>query len=113
MPYQARNLPKNPYLQVVDQPRMMSGKGAPRSTVFGVLGRTVSDSPYLRTLGGLVMRTADAPLGKGTVEKSSHIPFNTERHTLTAPKATHVPGQHYGQIPYPGLYRSALGAPIS
>lgn len=98
----------------VDAPRLqMSGLGAPRSTVFGVIGRTKLYEPHSRSLGGLVHHTADAPVQKGTAMKASSVPKNTDRHILGPASKTHVPGEHYGQVPYPGLYRSKLGAPVS
>jgi len=97
----------NPYLHVVDQPRMMKGKGAPRSTVFGVIGRT-AESGYMKSLGGLVTDSkASAPLKKGTVESSRHI--NTERHITGPASKTHISGKHHGQIPYPGRYMGDAG----
>ena len=95
---------KTPYLNVVDQPRMMKGKGAPRSTVFGVLGRTVEE-PLAKSLGGLVEHSATAGINKGTLSPL----MNTERHIAGKASKTHVPGAHYAQIPYPGEYMSALG----
>lgn len=103
---------QNPYMEVVDQPRLMSGSGAPRSTVYGALGRILEeDNRGTRTLGGLVQRACSSRLGPGTVHASRNV-VNTE-HGIVGHKATHVPGQHYGQVPYPGYYRSALGPPVS
>jgi len=104
----AAEMKKNPYLHVVDEPRMMAGKGAPRSIVFGVLGRSKIE-PEMKSLGGLVHNSkASAPIGKGTLEKhASHL--NTERH-ITGPAAkTHISGEHYGQVPYPGRYMADAG----
>ena len=98
-----------PYLDVVDQPRMMKGKGAPKQTVFGVLGHTKED-PKMRSLGGLVQHAAGAPLKKGTTEKARSI--TTER-DITGPAAkTHIPGAHMGQVPYAGVYMSHLGSAL-
>jgi hypothetical protein len=98
---------KTPYLQVVDMPRMMGGKGAPRSTIFGALGRTQYDS-YTRTLGGLIQTTTPGKKPK-EVMKASAVEQNTERSIIGPASKTHVPGEHYGQVPYPGAFRSALG----
>ena len=98
---------ETPYLKVVDQPRMMKGKGAPRSTVFGVLGRTKYDS-YSKSLGGLVNKAPGERFGSGTViHKAGRI--TTERNTAGAPSKTPMPGAHYGQIPYPGVFQSHKG----
>lgn len=99
---------KSPYLRVVDQPRMMRGEGAPRSTVFGVLGRT-KESGKMRSLGGLVDNSkADAPIGKGTLKKEPKR-IHTER-GITGPAAkTHVSPEHYAQVPYPGKFMGPAG----
>ena len=106
-----KQLNKTPYLQVVDFPRMMEGKGAPRSTVFGAIGRTKIE-PYSKSLGGLVETTTPGAshFDKEAVEKASAVPRNTDFHIIGHPAKTKVPGHHYGQMPYAGAYRSALGA---
>ena len=97
-----------PYLEVVDEPRRMKGKGAPRSTVFGVLGRTKED-PYTKVLGGLVHETTGSKaVHKGEVKKIGMVD-KTDRHIAGAPSKTHIPGVHMGQVPYPGHYMSAVG----
>jgi len=98
---------KTPYLQVVDMPRQMGGKGAPRSTGFGALGRTKMD-PYSKSLGGLVVTTTPGIKSKAAVPASSE-PKNTERHIIGPRSKTPMPGDHYGQIPYPGAFQSHLG----
>jgi len=96
-----------PYLEVVDEPRMMRGEGAPRSTVFGVLGRTI-ESPKMKSLGGLVHKAPGAKISAGTVEHHPKL-VHTERR-ITGPAAkTHISGEHYGQVPYPGAYMAHLG----
>ena len=98
-----------PYLDVTDVPRQMKGKGAPRDTVFGVLGKTKED-PQMRSLGGLVKHAASGPVKKGTLEKARSI--TTER-DITGPAAkTHIPGAHFGQVPYAGVYMSAMGSAL-
>jgi len=93
-----------PYLEVVDEPRMMKGKGAPRSTVFGVLGRT-RDEPMAKSLGGLVHHTADAPIKKGTLVRKEV----TERDIAGRVSKTHTNGLHYGQVLYPGVFMGHAG----
>jgi hypothetical protein len=98
----------------VDAPRLqMAGVGAPRSTVFGVIGRTRLYEPVSRSLGGLVHNTCECPVQPGTVMKASTVPKNTDRSILGPSSKTPMPGAHYGQVPYPGHYASALGAPVS
>ena len=103
---------RTPYLQVVDAPREMAGSGAPRSTTFGVIGRTTYD--YVnRSLGGLVQDTKhSAAVPKGEVQHASHLP-NTEKHILGHASKTPRPGVHMGMVPYPGQFQSAVGARLS
>ena len=97
---------ETPYLHVVDMPRMMGGAGAPRSTVFGVLGRTGMD-PMTKSLGGLVGNTkASGPVPPTMSGKK----VKTERKITGTPSKTHIPGEHYGQVPYVGKYMSDLGS---
>ena len=99
-------MPGQSYLSVADPARQMEGEGAPRSTVFGVLGRT-KESPYTKTLGGLVEKAPDHRVMKGTVEKSHGIV--TERDIVGNISKTKIPGKHYAQVPYAGMYMSHLG----
>lgn len=101
---------KTPYLQDSDEPRRMAGKGAPRSTVFGVLGRTKMD-PYDRSLGGLVKDTATGKIKPGTVSKGHG--FHTERGITGNISKTHIPGAHYAQVPYAGGFMAHEGKRLS
>lgn len=102
----------HPYLEVVNRRFEMKGEGAPKETVFGVLGHTKPDSK-MKSLGGLVQNTkpsASMPKEMVMSEKkamASHL--QTDRHILGAPPKTHIPGAHFGQVPYPGHFMSALG----
>lgn len=96
-----------PYLEVVDEPRMMAGKGAPRSTVFGVLGRT-KETGKMRSLGGLVHRAPDAKIGSGTLIHNAKR-LETERDIAGPASKTHISGEHYGMVPYPGAFMAAAG----
>lgn len=104
---------KKPFVEHVATPsRNMAGKGAPESTVFGVLGQTKMD-PYSRSLGGLVKETrTSAPVQKGTVVHDTKS-MDTERSILANKSKTPMPGDHYGQVPYAGHYMSALGKSVS
>lgn len=89
----------------------MKGKGAPVSTMPGVMGITKQDS-YTRSVGGLLNDTPDGPIGIGTTHaamKTLSIYGNTQRKILGPPSATPMPMSHYGQIPYPGAYQSHQG----
>jgi hypothetical protein len=80
---------------------MMKGKGAPRDTLFGVIGKTKEDSS-MRSLGGLMITTTKGASPADVAMKSKS----------PAPK-THIPKQHYGQIPYAGKFMSELGKEVS
>ena len=99
-----------PYLRVVDNPRRMGGKGAPEPTIFGVLGRTMYDSES-KSLGGLVRESTNVKAPKVDM-KASSVPKNTERHIVGKPAKTHIPGVHQGQVPYAGMYMSAVGGAL-
>ena len=102
---------KNPYLHFVSTPsRNMKGKGAPRSTVFGVLGQTKLD-PYSRSLGGLVVQTTGSrAVKKGEIEHIGHPGHAlTERGAVGIVPKTHISPKHYAQVPYAGEYMAAAG----
>ena len=100
-------MPSTPYLAVQDEPRRMAGKGAPKQTTFGVLGRTITD-PEMKSLGGLVVDSMSAPIQKGTLDKHP-MGDHTERDITSRKAKTHISGQHYGQVPYPGRYMASAG----
>lgn len=104
----------SPYLAVQDPARMMKGKGAPRSTVFGVLGRT-QETGMNRTLGGLIQRTTlGAQMPEHMSAKSAEKDIGqTERRILGAAAKTHIPGTHYAQIPYCGQFMSHQGGELA
>jgi hypothetical protein len=100
----------SPYLAVQDPARMMKGKGAPRSTVFGVLGRTQETGMH-KSLGGLIQRTtAGSPMPEHMSAKSAG---QTERRIIGPASKTHIPGAHFAQIPYPGMFMSGLGGELA
>jgi hypothetical protein len=104
-----------PYLQVEDAKRML-GKGAPRRTVFGPIGRTKAADPYMRSLGGLLIETTKGGKSEKPVmsEKAAVRALgNTEHHILGKASKTEVPGAHFGQVPYPGKFRSVEGSMVS
>jgi len=106
---------KNPYVHFVDTPsRNMRGKGAPRSTVFGVLGQTKMD-PYSRSLGGLVKQTTGSKaVKKGEVEHIGHPRGAiTEKGAVSVVPKTLISQMHYAQVPYAGMYMAAAGKELS
>jgi len=109
MNYQKTPSNKTPYLSVINEPYNMSGKGAPRDTVFGVLGRTKMD-PYQKSLGGLVQDTRDRNKKVPQHVSTKSVMGETDFHGPGTPSKTVIPGAHYGMVPYPGMYRSMVGA---
>lgn len=101
---------RTPYLHSDVPTRQMAGKGAPRPTVFGVLGHTMED-PHSKSLGGLVKNSkASAP--PPPTSKDSKKSDHTEHKIAGSPSKTPIPGAHMGQVPYAGVYMSALGNPL-
>ena len=100
-----------PYLEVVDMPRKMSGRGAPRDTVFGVLGHTMFD-PMTRSLGGLVKDSKASAPAPPTMKATSKEAV-TEHKIAGAPAKTKIPGAHYAMSPYPGRFMSEEGKRLS
>jgi hypothetical protein len=89
----------------------MGGKGAPRDTLFGLIGRTGMD-PLTRSLGGLVITTTTGEKA-GMPSSSSPLGKNTEHHLVGAKSRTAIPGVHMGQVPFAGMYMKAVGAEVS
>lgn len=99
-----------PYLRVVSMPRRMGGKGAPTDTIFGVIGMTKYE-PLNRSLGGLV--ETSTPGKKPKVSENIHaVGKQTDHHLEGAGRATHISGQHYGQVPYAGKYMAKEGSKV-
>lgn len=88
----------------------MEGKGAPRDTMFGVIGATKFDA-HAKSLGGLVHDTK-AHGGAPVVSEKAAEKHNTERHILGSAAKTHVPGVHYAQVPFCGHFMSAVGTRV-
>ena len=101
---------RTPYLKVVGMPREMGGVGAPKPIVFGVLGHT-KDTGMMKSLGGLVeTSTGDRSVKAGeTVSKKQAKGMGSDHRLENAGTASHLPGQHYGQVPYAGAYMYKLG----
>jgi len=103
-----------PYLEVEDAKRML-GRGAPRRTVYGKIGRTMAADPYQRSLGGLLIETTKVKADKPVMPEKAAVRAlgNTEHHILGKASKTEVPGAHYGQVPYPGKFQSVEGKMVS
>ena len=102
------------YLEVVESPRRMGGKGAPKDTLFGVLGHTKMD-PLTRSLGGMVVSTTKGASGvdKRAAMKAGSVPKNTEKHLVGHSPKTHIPGVHHGMIPFAGQFMAKVGHEVS
>ena len=99
-----------PYLRVISMPRRMGGKGSPQDTIFGVIGMTKYD-PSSKSLGGLV--ETSTPGKKPNVAESVYsVRKQTDHHLEGAGRATHISGEHYGQVPYAGKYMAKAGAKL-
>ena len=99
------------YMEVVEAPRRMKGKGAPKDTLFGVIGHTKAD-PMARSLGGLMITTTKGA-SPAKVAHKAHVHPDTEKHLIGGKHATALPGVHYGQIPFAGQYMKAVGKEVS
>ena len=101
---------KTPYLHVVGMPRQMGGKGAPTPTISGVLGMT-KIQPEMKSLGGLVEHST--PGAKPKVSESiKAVAKQSDHHMEGAGRATHISGEHYGQVPYAGKYMAKEGSKV-
>jgi hypothetical protein len=71
--------------------------------------------PYTRQVGGLVITSSGGKPGEHMSEGKAMMehPGNTEKHILGKAAKTHVPGTHYGQVPYAGKYLSENGKMVS
>ena len=99
-----------PYLQVVETPRRMAGKGAPRETTFGVLGHT-KETGLTRSLGGLVANAK--PSGKMPKHFKLKGHQDMSEHCIASHNDTFIPGQHSGQVPYAGKFMKMVGSKLS
>ena len=77
----------------------MAGKGAPRQSIFGVIGKTKVDN-WTKSLGGLVTDTKIHSYKDPSFKPTG---YNTENHILGR-NASAVTPSHYGQVPYQGKY---------
>ena len=99
------------YMQVDRVRETEFKKGNTHSTTFGVLGATKMADPHQRSLQGLILDTkADARIPSGLLTDKGMMKKheNSERHILGPASKTHIPGMHFGQVPYPGHFMSAL-----
>lgn len=99
-----------PYLKVLSMPRRMGGRGAPQDTIFGVIGMTKFD-PLTRSLGGLVENSTKGSFPKVS-ESISSVKKQSDHHLEGAGRATHISGEHYGQVPYAGKYYAKTGSKV-
>ena len=98
-------------LKVLTSARQMRGEGAPKPTLFGVLGMTKYDSSN-KSLGGLIMTSTKNASPADSAEPIKQVKRQTDHHLEGAGHATAVSGQHYGQVPYAGKYMKPLGSRV-
>ena len=85
----------------------MSGKGSPKPTIFGVIGKTHTDA-YTKSLGGLVKDTKT-----NAYKNPSFKPGDLQtENCILGPNPSAVAKQHYGQVPYAGRFYKALGPKV-
>jgi len=94
------------YMNVVDGKFAM--KSGVKDTLFGLIGAT-QNYRVDRSLGGLVQHTADGSVPSGL--KREKVADRTER-SIGGKNATKLPGAHFGQVPYPGMFMKKLGSKV-
>ena len=101
---------RDPYLAVAAPRLQMKGKGAPRSTVFGVLGvgggARGGVQAGVKSLGGLVVTSTKVKVHDMVVKEK--YAYSTE-HGRYKKNATEIPGCHMGQVPYAGYFMKKVG----
>jgi hypothetical protein len=99
---------RDPYLAVAAPRLEMKGKGAPRSTIFGMLGvgggARGGVQAGVKSLGGLVMSTTKVKV-RDTTMKDSKAPC-TEHGCIGSNKTKRVMARGG---PYPGYFGSKVG----
>ena len=97
-----------PYMKNNSMRYEMAGKGAPKPTIFNVIGETKYD-PLTRSLGGLVKDTKTSVKVKDPLQRASG--FQTEN-CIVGKNASKVPGRHMGQVPFAGKFMYNVGEPV-
>jgi hypothetical protein len=88
-------------------PQRVVGKSSTQPILFGVLGQFKGDHKF-QALQQVVERPASyklPPLHSGNSEKGA----NSSRDILGPPAKTHIPGIHYGMMPFAGAFMSGHG----
>jgi hypothetical protein len=101
-------MPDLPYMKNNSMRYEMAGKGAPKPTIFNVIGETKYD-PLTRSLGGLVKDTKTNVKVKDPLQRASG--FQTEN-CIVGKNASKVPGRHMGQVPFAGKFLYNVGEPV-
>jgi hypothetical protein len=86
----------------------MGGVGAPKDTIFGIIGATKMSSES-KSLGGLVESSSGGRMPQHMSNMS--VSKNTDQKLIGTTK-TALPGSHYGQIPYAGQYYGEQGSKL-
>jgi len=87
-------------------PQKVVGKDSTQPILFGVIGAHKQSNKY-QALQQVVEHTPHGELPP-TVS-STHTHMNTDKHLLGHPAKTHIPGIHYGMVPFAGRFMSQHG----
>ena len=91
-------------------PQHVVGKSSTQPTLFGVLGQFRGDQKF-QGLQQVVERPSHyklPPLHSGVGSAKEHG-ANSDRDILGHPAKTHIPGIHYGMMPFAGAFMSSHG----
>jgi len=87
-------------------PQKVVGKSSTQPILFGVLGMFKGDEKF-QGLQQVVERKSHGKLPPLHAGKDSH--GNSDRDILGHAAKTHIPGVHYGMVPFAGAFMSSHG----
>ena len=91
-------------MNVIDGKYMM--KKGDQHTLFGLIGEAKRDKETAQSLSGIAEMK---PSGKvPSALKREKVADKTEKH-IGGKNATALPGAHFGQVPYPGVFMKEVG----
>ena len=87
-------------------PQKVVGESSTQPILFGALGMFKGDQKFQ----ALQQVVEGKPNGKlPPIITSTHTHMNTDRHIVGHPAKTHIPGIHYGMVPFAGNFMSGHG----
>jgi hypothetical protein len=86
-------------------PQKVVGESSTQPILFGVLGMFKGDQKFQ----GLQQVVEGKPIGHLPHLVSTHDHMNSEKHIMGAPAKTHIPGNHYGMVPFAGRFMTEQG----